>query len=242
MPVENMVAADVVPLTQDPPTDIVEHVMSSHDAIEAPAKVILEPAVPSLRLVVETILGATPADWNDEHQKLAANFLENEVGDNKLFAYYATVVAQGATQRKLKMVMGAIPPAKEDWTSVLYFSRDQFNEVTCITAEDFTFRVQFGTIGDNTLDSLLSLMQNLYVPQLGQNKSWPENIRRDFSHQLHRFMAFLTDSVYQRKGLSVLYVPPVRITDPQVSAESKDVVQHCEAALVRTFIYLLFQI
>lgn len=50
-------------------------------------------------------------------------------------------------------------------------------------------------------------MHQVYVPIFLENKRWPDSVRKDFNNQIHKFMAFLTDTTYQMKGHTVLYVP-----------------------------------
>jgi dynein heavy chain, axonemal len=44
------------------------------------------------------------------------------------------------------------------------------------------------------MESLLRVMNQVYVPIFLDNKRWPDTVRKDFNNQLHKFMAFLTDS------------------------------------------------
>lgn len=38
-------------------------------------------------------------------------------------------------------------------------------------------------------------MSGLYVPVVLSNSSWPETVRADFTAQMHKFMANLTETV-----------------------------------------------
>lgn len=75
-------------------------------------------------------------------------------------------------------------------------------------------------------------MQGLYVPNILNNQSWPETVKKDFTTQLHRFMAFVTDTNQHQKGSTVLYVPQEKIDDIEEASKSKDLVQRLEASVV----------
>lgn len=50
------------------------------------------------------------------------------------------------------------------------------------------------------MDSLLKLMNAVYLPSFLTNTTWPETVKREFSGQLHKFMASLTETTNQAKG------------------------------------------
>ena len=49
--------------------------------------------------------------------------------------------------------------------------------------------VHFAVLNADVTDSLLHLMQGVYAPAVLQNRTWPESIRKEFTGQLHKFMA-----------------------------------------------------
>ncbi len=60
----------------------------------------------------------------------------------------------------------------------------------------------FGAIkGGDALHSLLRSMHGLYVPVVVGNHSWPEAVKADFTAQLHKFMANLTETVFEVRAL-----------------------------------------
>ncbi|KAL7754402.1 hypothetical protein RI367_000383 [Sorochytrium milnesiophthora] len=101
-----------------------------------------------------------------------------------------------------------------------------------VTRATFDRRIQFGTIHGSALESLLVLMNGVYVPLFLENRGWPDALRKDFAGQLHKFMAFLTDTTFHSKGHTVLYVPKEDLTRPQEIIASKEVVQRLESLLV----------
>ena len=46
------------------------------------------------------------------------------------------------------------------------------------------------------LEGLLHLMQDMYVPWVHTNNAWPDTVKKDFVGHMHKFMANLTESVY----------------------------------------------
>ena len=70
--------------------------------------------------------------------------------------------------------------------------------------------------GGDALHSLLRQMHGLYVPAVLGNTSWPEAVKADFTAQLHKFMANLTETVFEVKGKTILYIPEEHITVREV--------------------------
>ncbi|XP_071951094.1 dynein axonemal heavy chain 2-like isoform X2 [Antedon mediterranea] len=102
-----------------------------------------------------------------------------------------------------------------------------------INSTNITKLVQYGTMKPGHIKSLLSLMQSIYVPLFMENKSWPDSIRNDFSAQLHRFMATVTDTHYKMQNHTVLYIPNEGLKmEPIKAAKDKELVQRLETAMV----------
>lgn len=92
-------------------------------------------------------------------------------------------------------------------TQMVYFVRDPSKFVTRDNVGTVVF---FGVMRNNdTLHSLLKIMHGLYVPVVVANTSWPETVKSDFTAQMHKFMANLTETVYEIKGKTILYIPQV---------------------------------
>lgn len=73
--------------------------------------------------------------------------------------------------------------------------------------------VFFGVLrGGDALHSLLRIMHGVYVPVVVGANSWPEAVKSDFTAQLHKFMANLTETVYEVKGKTIMYIPDEQIT------------------------------
>lgn len=88
--------------------------------------------------------------------------------------------------------------------------------------------MQYGVVSGNVMDSLLQVMTSVYVPTFVANDSWPESVRKEFSRQLHKFMASLTESANHMKGHTVLYLPDEDLSNPS----DKDLIQRLESTLI----------
>lgn len=95
------------------------------------------------------------------------------------------------------------------------------------------------------MDSLLKMMNGVYLPTFLANESWPESVKKEFSGQLHKFMASLTETANQVKGHTVLYLPSEDLTElvdmdwseadgkgMRKGALDKDLVQRLESTLI----------
>ncbi|KAJ1537343.1 Dynein heavy chain 2, axonemal, partial [Nowakowskiella sp. JEL0078] len=98
--------------------------------------------------------------------------------------------------------------------------------------DNFENKFQYGKLSGNAMESLLKMMQGVFVPMFLDNKRWPDSVRRDFTNQVHKFMADLTDTAHQIKGHTVLYVPNEDLNDVEKTSKSKDVVQRLETLMV----------
>jgi dynein heavy chain len=65
-----------------------------------------------------------------------------------------------------------------------------------------------------------------------KNNNWPDSIKKDFTGQLHKFMASLTETTNQAQGKTVLYVPSESITHYEEAAKDKDLVQRLESTAI----------
>ena len=115
-------------------------------------------------------------------------------------------------------------PPKE----IAYFIRNSGTQE--ITIENFMSNVQFGTVSNRNLKSLLQLMSSVYVPMCTDNTSWPDSIHNEFLGQMHKFMASLTDTRWKSDGKTVLYIPLEGINvNPAIASKNKELVQRLES-------------
>jgi dynein heavy chain len=154
--------------------------------------------------------------WTQGHTDTVFEFLTN-AEMTKLIALVRSDVL---------VLQNGIP---SDVSEICYFIKQTKDQITDQNFEDV---VQYGTLTGDAMTSLLRLMENVYLPLFATNKNWPESLKKDFSSQLHRFMALLTDTTHQLSGHTVLYVPNEDLSNIEAVAKTKDVVHRLEALLV----------
>ncbi|KAI9101992.1 dynein heavy chain and region D6 of dynein motor-domain-containing protein [Phlyctochytrium arcticum] len=165
--------------------------------------------------------------WKPEDTELAERFLfDNDIP--RLLAY------MDAEKSPPIFTLTSNIPAHRLTEEVQFFVRSPGSGDTSgpLAADTFDEHIQHGVVSGNAMESLLLLMKEKYVPMFSDNSRWPATARREFSSQLHKFMAFLTDAAYQMKGHTVLYIPNEDISDPERCAKQKDVVQRLESLVV----------
>jgi dynein heavy chain len=83
------------------------------------------------------------------------------------------------------------------------------------------------------MNSLLKMMNGLYLPTFLNNGTWPEGVKKEFSGSLHKFMASLTQTANEVKNHTVLYLPESEdLTNIERAAKDKDLVQRLETLLI----------
>lgn len=80
---------------------------------------------------------------------------------------------------------------KEDTAVVIKLTSE------CITQLDIETKILVRKIEKNHLKSLVSFMNNLFIPTIMAEKSWPDNVKKEFLAQLHKFMTSLTEACFQ---------------------------------------------
>lgn len=82
---------------------------------------------------------------------------------------------------------------------------------------------------------LLSFVpQAVYVPLMLYNESWQISVTKDFKEDLDKFLTTLTESIYEAKGQTLLYLPPLELTGSvAVLAKNKELTQRLESILIR---------
>ena len=65
-------------------------------------------------------------------------------------------------------------------------------------------------------------MNNDYAPKLLGENDWPEGVKKEFVANLHHFMANITETSYNAKGKTYLYIPNEDLTDVDTAIKDKD--------------------
>lgn len=101
-----------------------------------------------------------------------------------------------------------------------------------ITSSNLNEQVLFGCSRGPLLDSLLSQMNNIYVPVALADHGWPDNVRKEFTSQVQNFMLTVTAMTHQGKGSTVLYIPQDNFANLEAASKDKDIVQRLKVALI----------
>ena len=76
-----------------------------------------------------------------------------------------------------------------------------------VTQRDLEMRILIRLIQKNKLKSLLQFMNTVFIPSIMNESSWPDNVKKEFLTQLHKFMISMTESCFQKEGYTELYIP-----------------------------------
>nr|XP_039250408.1 dynein heavy chain 2, axonemal-like [Styela clava] len=168
-----------------------------------------------------TLAGITPDMWNDDHIPMMGKFFSDP--NTRLLVIYIDKL-NGLT-------VDVTVPNHENANEIAYFiSKEKANE---ITEDNFHEVVQWGNVRGGYLEGLLRIMNTIYAPMFFRNKTWPDSIKNDFSSQLHRFLASLTDIKHKTQGKTVLYIPNEGLSqEPEIPAKDKEFVQRLETAMI----------
>ncbi|XP_053403793.1 dynein axonemal heavy chain 2-like isoform X2 [Mercenaria mercenaria] len=159
-------------------------------------------------------------EWTEAHEEIIKKFIEDPT--------FKLVIAYH-DQYKGFVVDQIVPPHPPEQVS--YFIKQENTEE--ITAENFLKVVQYGSVKGMHIESLLRVMMGIYAPIFFENTSWPDSIKNDFSAQLHKFLATLTDTRWKLEGKTVLYIPTEGTKIPtEEAAKNKELVQRLETAMI----------
>lgn len=77
-------------------------------------------------------------------------------------------------------------------------------------------------------------MQDIYVPLVFDNEAAQVSVTKDFREDFDKFMATLTESIYEAKGQTLLYLPPLHYTGSiKDLALNKELTQRLEQIIIR---------
>jgi len=163
--------------------------------------------------------------WNEACSSAAAEFFANR-SLTRLIIY---VEEKNRGEPVLKLDFHRVPQLGDKKVRKMqYFLKAEVD----ITLETVDRLCQYGTISGDALDSLLHLMHGMFLPTFLSNSSWPESVRKEFSGELHKFMANLTQTTFELKGSTVLYMPKENYQNTELAARDKDLVHRLELVLL----------
>ena len=165
--------------------------------------------------------------WQSEHDEVIAEFCAS-VSTRRLFVFNDE--ALGGLQLQL-----SVPQVPADGNfgqqEIMYFLKP---EKTVLNIDNLAKTVQYGSVHGPPTQSLLRLMNGVFVPLCLKDQSWPDTIKKEFSGQLHRFMASLTETAWDQRNKTILYIPSedLEIIGIEAAAKQKDLVQRLETTLI----------
>ena len=86
---------------------------------------------------------------------------------------------------------------------------------------------------DDNMKSQLRQMVSSVLPTFQSDSNWPENIKKDFLSQTHRFLARLTEEISSRDGKTKLYIPNEDFEANYSTQDRKDLIQRLEATQIQ---------
>ena len=158
-----------------------------------------------------TFLGAHTDLWNAEHDETVADFLSTS-SQRRLLAWLDPILGLSLQTSLPQEAVGELH----------YFIKASG---LTVTAENINDTLQYGVARGSAVGSLLRVMSGVFVPLCLSDQSWPDTIKKEFSGQMHKFMASLTETAWDAHGKTVLYIPLEDIGAPEVAAKQKHLVR-----------------
>ena len=176
--------------------------------------------------------------WTAEHDKVACEFLLNP--EVRLLLVSIDFGGDGTGGDTAVLRLSTEMPSKTVATSSpMVFEYQHFvlgSATTTLTPDNISKEVTFGVIApEDLLDSLMRVMNTIYVPQVVGNSNLPESVHKSLTQGMHRFMANLTETAFQMHGKTVLYIPQesTDLSDLDAIMDDKDLVQRLESTVIR---------
>lgn len=125
------------------------------------------------------------------------------------------------------------PPAlkQEGFDNEFAYFIKNFQDNTPITGDNIQNLLFNGVVGPDDLKFILKVMKSQYIPAFLNDQSWPENVRKEFIAEMHKFMATTTEIAFQRDGQTKLYLPKENLNSAKDSQE-KDLIHRLESTLL----------
>jgi hypothetical protein len=147
---------------------------------------------------------------DDKSDAKALSIIFNKIDENEkdLSANFSRALSDG--------IQIPTRPNGKDLVQYLFFLK---NDSSIVSVRDAVKHVQFGTVSTPCMLSMLCTVSEVYVPDILSKKNWPEGIKKDFTGQMHKFMASLTEIANHSLGKTVLYLPGEDIADVESAGQ-----------------------
>ena len=190
----------------------------------------------------------TESHWTDEHETIITEFLFHPnlrrlvafIGGTGLLELHTTdlrsvlgqtaganlsQVGPNSASDKDGSSVGLKSATSSNWAGPSDFTYFILRSNAEVTPETMSQCVQYGRVQGRVIESLLRVMNGVYVPRVLATTTWPESVKKDFAAQMHKFMASLTENANAAKGKTVLYLPQEDVENADHAALDKDLVQ-----------------
>jgi len=105
-----------------------------------------------------------------------------------------------------------------------------------VTMQDVPKKISSAEVGGNALRQLMTMSKDVYFPLLtnpGNQKGWPEVIVKEFTENLHRFMAQTFVTMGHMNGETLLPLPPDDVyTNMEKNQQDKESIHVLETAVI----------
>ena len=164
--------------------------------------------------------------WDDKYDKVLTDFL-NDKKKTRL-------IIQKTENNELLFYTNTVP-SLFDIDSIQYFIKT--TDTIDITIENINQMIFAGTLKGKNLDSLLYMMNGIYINNFLSNTNWSKVIKDEFVAKLHKFMATLTESAYNLKDQTILYIPyETKLAENNLTSNiilnDKELIQRLESILI----------
>ncbi len=108
--------------------------------------------------------------------------------------------------------------------------------LVCHACQDVPKKISSAEVGGNALRQLMTMSKDVYFPLLtnpGNQKGWPEVIVKEFTENLHRFMAQTFVTMGHMNGETLLPLPPDDVyTNMEKNQQDKESIHVLETAVI----------
>ena len=166
--------------------------------------------------------------WTPEMNKVANDYIKDHKS-NKQFIWVEQNVIRYST---------IDPPTKatnqvQDGEFIYFLKNRPDSQDVVITMDNIVDLCYTKVL--NVEDNMKSLLRNMVhhvLPSFLCDSTWPENIKKEFLSQTHKFLAVLTEEISLMEGKTKLYIPKEDFDATLAPQDKKDLIQRLETTLI----------
>ena len=162
--------------------------------------------------------GFTADKWTREHDTMAREFFTHPS---------ERVLTMAINENKILECSFGIKDFGTD--STFYFLR---KSDAPLGLHNYWNEIDFGRISKEALPELQQTMRGYFIPAM-KKVDLPDTLKKDFTSHVHKFMASLNDTIYQRQGKTILYIPQEELSGNLSDlSKDKDLTQRLETTMI----------